>query len=112
MASPRFSIIVPLHNKAPYIGVTLASALAQDWQDFEVIVVDDGSTDEGAAIVAAIPDPRIRLVCQANAGVSVTRNRAIDLARGEWTVFLDADDWQHPAYLAQLVATQQAHPDV
>jgi hypothetical protein len=111
-ASPRFTIIIPLHNKARYIEATLASVLAQDWADFEVIVVDDGSTDAGAAIVAGVRDPRVRLVCQANAGVSVARNRAIDLARGEWTAFLDADDWQHPAYLAQLVATQHAHPDL
>lgn len=111
-APPRFTVIVPLHNKARYIGGTLASALAQEWRDFEVIVIDDGSTDASAAIVASLRDPRVRLVCQANAGVSVARNRAIDMARGEWIAFLDADDWQHPGYLAQLVATQQAHPEL
>jgi hypothetical protein len=111
-ATPRFTIIVPLHNKARYIGATLASALAQEWSDFEVIVVDDGSTDAGAAVVVGMHDPRVRLVCQANSGVSIARNRAIDLARGEWIAFLDADDWQHPGYLARLVATQDAHPDL
>jgi hypothetical protein len=111
-AAPRFTVIVPLHNKARYIGATLASVLAQEWEDFEVIVVDDGSTDAGAAIVAGMRDERVRLVCQANAGVSRARNRAIDMARGEWIAFLDADDWHHPAYLTQLVATQDAHPDL
>ena len=105
-----FSIVVPLHNKARYIGCTLASVLAQTLRDFEVIVVDDGSTDGGAEIVAAIDDPRVRLVRQPNAGVSVARNLGIAMARGEWLAFLDADDWQHPRYLASLQHAQRAHP--
>ena len=107
---PRFSILIPLHNKAAYIGCTLASVFAQTFRDFEVIVVDDGSTDGSEEVVAALRDPRLRLVCQANAGVSVTRNRAIELARGEWVAFLDADDWQHPDYLACLAGIQAAQP--
>ena len=107
----KFSLVIPLYNKAPYIKSTIDSVLAQTVQDFEIIVVDDGSTDGGADIVAAIGDPRIRLYRQANAGVSSTRNLAISMACGQWVAFLDADDWQHPHYLQSLVIAQELYPE-
>ena len=106
----KFSIIIPLYNKAAYIRGTIESVLAQSFTDFEVIVVDDGSTDDGADLVSTMNDPRLSLARQANAGVSAARNRGISLARGEWIAFLDADDWHHPGYLACLLATQHAFP--
>lgn len=98
----KFSIVIPLYNKAPYVGATLASVAAQTCSDYEVIVVDDGSTDGGPALVAALGLAWVRLLSQPNAGVSMARNRGVAQARGEWIAFLDADDWWHPTYLDSL----------
>ncbi|MDB5885704.1 MAG: glycosyl transferase, family 2 [Polaromonas sp.] len=107
----KFSVVIPLYNKARYICCTVQSVLDQSFSDIEVIVVDDGSSDGGADLVNAMNDPRIRVVHQTNAGVSAARNLGIDLARGEWVAFLDADDWHHPEHLACLVDAQAAWPE-
>lgn len=107
---PRWSVVVPVYNKAPYIEATLRSVLAQTDADFEIVVVDDGSRDESVAVVEAIVDPRIRLHRQANAGVSAARNRGVRESRGEFVVFLDGDDLHHPECLARFDALRRALP--
>ena len=87
-----FSVIVPLYNKADYIVATINSILHQTHQDFEVLVVDDGSTDGGGTLASLIPDARITVLRKPNGGVSSARNYGMQLAKGDFFAFLDADD--------------------
>jgi GT2 family glycosyltransferase len=96
-AAPLLSYIVLSYNYERYIGKTLQSILDQTVQDFEIVVVDDKSSDGSVAVVAAVGDPRIRLfVNEKNIGGAASYNRAVQEARGEWLVNLDADDWIDP----------------
>jgi glycosyltransferase involved in cell wall biosynthesis len=98
------SVVVPCYNSLPYLPETVASILAQDFGDLEVVLVDDGGTDDLAGWVAQQDDPRIRLIRQENAGPSAARNTGIEAARGELVAFLDSDDTWEPQYLSKLVA--------
>ncbi|AGA26783.1 glycosyltransferase family 2 protein [Singulisphaera acidiphila] len=100
----RVSVVIPLYNKASYIRRALDSIRAQTFGEYEVIVVDDGSTDEGPVIVESVNDPRIRLISQANSGPGSARNRGIQQAKGEYVAFLDADDEWLPEFLARSVS--------
>jgi glycosyltransferase involved in cell wall biosynthesis len=93
------SVILPLYNKAAYIRRALDSIAGQTYPDFEVLIVNDGSSDGSETIAAGYPDPRFRVIHQANAGPGAARNRGIAEARGEWVAFLDADDEWNPDFL-------------
>jgi hypothetical protein len=103
MSGLKVSIVVPLYNKAPYVERALHSIRAQTLGDFEVIVVDDGSTDDGPSVVTRYSDPRFRLISQPNAGPGPARNAGIAEAKGEFIAFLDADDEWLPTYLEETV---------
>lgn len=87
-----FSIVIPLYNKENNIKQTLESVLNQTFTDFEIVIVNDGSTDKSRDAVLELSDPRIKLIDQENAGVSAARNKGISESKGEWIAFLDADD--------------------
>ena len=110
-APPAISIVMPLYNKAGQVLETIASVTAQTLSDWELVVVDDGSTDDGAAQVRDLKDARVRVVSQANAGVSAARNRGIELARADLVAFLDADDLWLPGFLAAILALQADFPE-
>lgn len=95
-----FSIIIPLYNKGKLIKRAIDSVLLQTYQSYEIIVVDDGSTDDSASFVKEYSDKRIRYFFQNNRGVSFARNKGIDVSSGEWLVFLDADDELLPCALS------------
>jgi glycosyltransferase involved in cell wall biosynthesis len=99
----RVSVVIPLYNKARYVRRALDSIAAQTFTDFEVIVVDDGSTDESASVVESYDDARFRIVRQENAGPGAARNRGATEASGEMLAFLDADDEWLPRYLEASV---------
>ena len=107
----EFSVVVPLYNKEREVGAALDSVLGQRRLPREIIVVDDGSTDGGAAVVGGYTSPLIRLVTQKNAGVSAARNRGAVLARSEYIAFLDADDRWQPGYLEKMAFLIEQYPD-
>jgi len=101
--APLFSIVIPTYNRADAVVQTLNGIFAQTFSDFEVIVVDDGSSDDTQVTLKAITDPRLRTLLQDNAGPAAARNRGMDAAKGQYVAFIDSDDIWYPDHL------QQAH---
>jgi GT2 family glycosyltransferase/glycosyltransferase involved in cell wall biosynthesis len=101
---PNLTVIIPVYNHERYVAEALDSVLGQTFGDFELIVVDDGSQDRSADIVAGYADPRIRFVRQANRGSHGAINRGLDLARGEYIAVLNSDDRYHPERLERIFA--------
>ena len=110
-SEPKISVVIPTYNSAKFVGASLESALQQSCDDYEIIVVDDGSTDNTASIVRAFPAP-VRYVAQTNQGPAAARNTGIREARGEYVCFLDADDSWKPNKLRTQLDFMDAHPHV
>lgn len=110
MSSRLVSILMPAYNGEKFIQQAIESVLAQTHQNWELIVVDDGSTDSTAKIVTAFKDPRILYVYQENQGQAAALNHGLDLARGDYITTLDVDDWFTPHSLRDRVLYLEAHP--
>jgi glycosyltransferase involved in cell wall biosynthesis len=110
LSTPRISVVIPAYNAAPYIGAAIDSILNQTYKDLEIIVVDDGSVDNTAAVLRAY-DGKIRYVLQKNGGASSARNNGIRIARGELIAFLDADDTWLPEKLELQTRFLSAHTE-
>ena len=109
---PFFSIIIPLYNKASYVRKAVESVLEQTYHDWELIVVDDGSTDGSTEIVSKYSNPHIQIVrLEENVGVSNARNKGISLSKAPYLTFLDADDWWEPTFLEEMAGLIERHPD-
>jgi glycosyltransferase involved in cell wall biosynthesis len=108
---PRVSVIIPTYDRAAYLGAAIASVRAQTFTDWELIVVDDGSTDHTAAILDELADPHLQVRRISHSGSeSITRNAGIRAAKGEWVAFLDSDDLWVPEKLERQLAVMAAHP--
>ena len=108
---PKVSVIIPTYNREKYVVKAIDSVLRQKFEDYEIIVVDDGSTDNTKEIVNKYGD-RIRYIYQDNSGVSAARNAGIKLAKGEWLAFLDSDDEWMPDYLLTQIETADQNPGI
>lgn len=108
---PKISVVIPLYNKEKSIASTLRTVLNQTFSDYEIVIVNDGSTDGSVEEIEKVQDDRIRLVHQPNAGVSAARNRGIEEAKGDLIAFLDADDEWKPEYLATQYHLFQKYPE-
>lgn len=115
----KYSVIIPLYNKAPYICKALESIYAQTYHDFECIVVDDGSTDNSLEVVREFGeriddrriDNRLTIITQPNGGVAAARNNGVKASSGEYVCFLDADDWWEPTFLEEMDKLIKEFPD-
>jgi len=107
---PLVSILIPCRNAGPHIAATLESAFAQTWPACEVVLVDDGSTDESLASARRFESRGLRIISQSNRGAAAARNAALRAARGAWIQFLDADDLLHPEKIARQMAAAADAP--
>lgn len=104
------SVVMPVFNKEKYVAEAIDSVLKQSCKTFELMIVNDGSTDDSMACVSSVKDARVRVINQQNGGVSAARNTGILNATSEWIAFLDADDWWHEKFLEEITTAISRHP--
>jgi glycosyltransferase involved in cell wall biosynthesis len=109
---PKVSVVIPAYNAMVYLPDTVESVLKQTFTDFEVLIIDDGSSDHIVSWASQLTDPRVKLISQENQGVSVARNTGIAHAQGEYVAFLDADDLWEPTKLEKQVQCLEDKPEV
>lgn len=109
---PFFSVVISLYNKQDYIKSTTESVLHQDFKDFELIIINDGSTDNSLKIINSFNDSRIRIITTQNKGASSSRNTGIDAAKGNYIALLDGDDLWDNAYLSYMHQAITKHTDL
>lgn len=109
----RFSVIIPLFNKEPYITKAIGSVLSQTYKDYELVIMDDGSKDDSYIVASKAIEGKenCHIYRQQNAGVSSARNNAVALSQGEYLCFLDADDWWDPAFLKEMSKMIEEYPE-
>lgn len=109
----KFSVIIPLYNKAPYVAKAIISVLSQTCPDFELVIMDDGSKDDSFDVASKAIEGRgnCHIYGQENAGVSVARNNAVAFSHGDYLCFLDADDWWAPTFLEQMSRMIDDYPE-
>lgn len=110
MIKPMITVIIPAYNAEAFIAETLLSVINQSWDNYEIILVDDGSSDHTAAIASTFP--AVTVICQENRGVAAARNIAIAKARGDYIAFLDADDLWPPQKLSKQIEYMQQYPEL
>jgi len=109
---PKVTVFIPVYNREQYIGDAIQSILAQSFSDFEILLIDDGSTDHSVEIMRSYSDTRVQIVCnERNLGIPRTRNKGLELARGEYIAMLDSDDRAYPERLEKQVGFLDSHPD-
>ena len=113
MKTPRVSVLMPVYNGEQHLATALESILAQTFEDFEFLIINDGSTDETDTILRSYTDPRIQIIeNEQNLGLIESLNRGLDMAKGEYVARMDSDDISLPTRLATQVAFMDAHPDI
>ncbi|MBO6606147.1 glycosyltransferase family 2 protein [Psychroserpens sp.] len=109
--NPFFTVIISVYNKASHLSKTITSVIDQSFSDFEIIIINDGSTDNSKAILDGLTDERIQIIHQSNQGVSRARNNGIALAKSDYIALLDGDDIWHPEYLKRMHDTINANSE-
>ena len=113
MSVPRLSVILPVYNGSAYLAEAMESVLNQTFRDFELLVIDDASTDGSAAVAEQFNDPRVRVIRQeTNRRLPATLNHGLDLARGEWVARMDADDICHPLRFEKQIRWMEKNPEI